>query len=311
MSVDLDEEDLAQVLGEVRRIQAQSRRLVRSVMAGGYSSVFRGSGLLFDEVREFADGDDPRRIDWKVTARTGRPHVKKYVDEREQTAMFLLDVSDSMRAGSGGWSARQVAVRLCACLSFAAVHNHDKVGLVAFGRSGVVAFVPPRRGSGHALRIIRDALMAREPKAPAEAGASGLGSALELASRMLRRRSVLFVASDWFWPSPGRKLRECASRHDLTAIRLLSPELFPPRGLMARVSDPESGRRATLDFRSERVRSAWLERVASWRARWDLELAQAGADLMDVPTPMRKDQDAIAGPILDFFRRRQLRGSRR
>ena len=183
------EEELAELLEEVRRIEVQSRRLVQEVIAGGYSSVFRGAGIEFDEVREYVPGDDPRSVDWNVTARTSRPHVKKYVDERELTLVFLLDLSPSMSGGLGRWSARQAAARLAGCLALSAVRQGDKVGLIA-GGDRVECYVPPGKGSGHALRVIRDCLAL-----PAAGAASDLVPLLEMAAGVLRRHAILFLLS--------------------------------------------------------------------------------------------------------------------
>ncbi|MGE3172230.1 MAG: DUF58 domain-containing protein [Planctomycetota bacterium] len=298
-------DDLQAVLDEVRRIEVQSNRLVRGVMAGGYSSVFRGAGMEFEEVREFVEGDDPRLIDWKVTARAGRPFVKKFVDERELVVVFLLDLSPSMTGGTGVWSARQLAVRLCACMALAAVRNHDKVGMIAFAE-GVERFVPPQKGRGHALRIVRDGLLLR-----AAGTRTSFAPALEYAGRVLRRRAVVFLVSDFLGPPIGPSLLRCAQRHDLVAVRILSPELFPPRRGLQRLRDPESGREVVADWSSEPVRAAWLERVASWRKRVDDELARADVDVMDVPVPLVADKDAVARPILRFFQMREQRGAHR
>ncbi len=299
------QDDLAAVLAEVRRIEVQSNRLVASAMAGGYRSVFRGAGLEFDEVREYVDGDDPRQIDWQVTARAGRPFVKKFIDERELTVVFLLDLSASMHAGYGAWSARQMAVRLCACLALAAVQHHDKVGLIAFGAE-VRRFVPPQPGRGHALRIIRDGLLL-----DGGGGPTAYAPALELAARVLRRRAVVFVVSDFLGPPLGQALRHCARRHDVIAVRILSPELFPPTVGLVRLRDPETGARRMVDWHSERVRRAWLARVGAWRQRVDDELAAADVDCMDAAVPLVADKDALARPILRFFRMREQRGARR
>ncbi len=161
MRVDEDRDDeLAQLLAEVRRIDVQASRLVTSQIAGEYTSVFRGSGLEFDGVREYEEGDDPRIVDWNVTARTGRPYVKKFIDERELTVFFALDLSASMGGGFGVWSARQTAARICACLAFAAIRNNDKVGLIAFSDE-VEKYVAANKGTGHVLRIVRDCLALR------------------------------------------------------------------------------------------------------------------------------------------------------
>ena len=313
MTTTPDREDLAEVLAEVRRIEVQSNRLVRSVMAGGYASVFRGAGLEFEEVREFAEGDDPRQIDWKVTARAGKHYVKKFVDEREQTVVFLLDVSQSMRGGFGAWSARQMAVRLCACMGFAAVRNHDKVGLVTFGRRGVLSYVPPQKGSGHALRIVRDGLLAEDDVEPAseKATESGLDAAIAFTARMLRRRAVVFVVSDFVGADVGKPMFRCALRHDLVAVRIASPDLFPPARGLVRLRDPESERTVVADWNSARVRDAWIRRVADWRAKLDVDFSRCGIDVIDVAVPMRRDADAVSKPILDFFRMRQMRGAKR
>jgi uncharacterized protein (DUF58 family) len=171
------EVELAELLEEVRRIEAQSNRLVAGVMAGGYSSAFRGSGIELDRIREYVDGDDPRSVDWNVTARIGRPFIKEYVEERDRTLLFLLDLSGSMAGGFGVWSARQMAARICGCLALSAIKNDDRVGLIAF--SGTVdKFVPPRKGIRHVLRIVRDCLALRGSSQQTQ-----LVPALEFASR--------------------------------------------------------------------------------------------------------------------------------
>ena len=298
-------EGLAALLAEVRRIDVQSRRLVTEVMAGGYVSVFRGSGIEFDEVREYVPGDDPRSVDANVTARMGRPFIKRYVDERERTVMFLLDLSASMDGGFGIWSARQTAARVLACLALSAVRNGDKVGLIAFGGASE-AHVPPKKGLGHALRILRDGLVL-----PSSRGTTDPTAALEHASRTLRRRAVVFLVSDFLGGAGEHALTLCARRHDLVAVRLLAPELTAPDVGLLRVEDPESGSTAVIDWGSSGVRAAYATRVAAWRAKTDQELRTAKVDVMDVPVPRTPSRDAVAGPILRFFRMRELRGAKR
>lgn len=299
------EAELAELLAEVRRIEVQSRRLVSGVMAGGYRSVFRGAGIEFEEVREYTEGDDPRALDWNVTARMGRPYVKKYVDERELTLLFLLDLSASMDGGFGPWSARQTAARVCACLALSAVRNHDKAGLIAFS-AGVDKYVPPQKGLGHALALVRDCLAL-----PGRNARTGLAPALDFAARVQRRRSVLFLVSDFLADGWQRALARCARRHDVIAVRLLTPELEPPQAALMRVRDPESGREQLLDWSSPALRAAYAARVAAWRARTAEDLRRARVDLMDVPVPRQPVRDAVARPILQFFRMRELRGAKR
>jgi len=298
------DEELAELLAEVRRIDVQASRSVTNLVAGGYSSVFRGAGLEFEGVREYVEGDDPRSVDWNVTARVGRPFVKTYVDERELTVLFLLDLSESMTGGFGTWSARQAAARICACLALAAIRNNDKVGLVGFS-AAVDRYVPPKKGAGHVLRIVRDCLALR-----GSSPRTDLGRALDFTARVVRRRAVLFLVSDFLagrWQEP---LALCARRHDLIAVRLLTPELDAPGGLM-RVRDPETGGEVVVDWDDRRVREAWAERVATWRRRTEDDLDRAKVDRMDVPIPPEPDLDTIARPILRFFRMRELRGAKR
>ena len=284
--VEPGEVKLSELLAEVHRIEVQSNRLVTGVMAGSYSSVFRGSGVEFDEVREYAEGDDPRTVDWNVTARIGRPYVKKYVDERELTVMFVLDLSASMTGGFGHWSARQV-------------------GLITVSDS-VNRFVPPRKGSGHALRIVRDCLAL-----PASGTATDLVPALELASRVLRRHAIVFVVSDFLTDGWQHSLALCAQRHDVIAVRLLTPELSAPDGGLLRGRDPESGFETVTDWGSPRVRQAYAERVAAWDQATKQQLRRARVDRIDVEVPRQHDRGAVVRPILRFFRMREQRGAKR
>ncbi len=296
---------LAGLLDEVRRIEVLSRRLVAGPLSGGYHAAFRGTGVAFEDVREYAEGDDARSIDWNVTARVGRPHVKRYREERELTVIFLLDLSPSMDAGFGPWSARRAAARVCACLALAAVRNQDRSGLVAFS-GGIDSFVPPRRGLGHALRIVRDglALRGRDTR-------PGMGTALEFAARALRRRAIVFLLSDFLSGTGGDALPRCARRHDLVAVRLLSPELDLPEAGLLRVRDPEGGAETVIDAGSPRVRRAWAEGIASWKARTEAELRRARVDLVDVPIPRVAAADPAVAAILRFFRMREERGAKR
>jgi len=294
-----------ELLAEVRRIDVLAKRLVATVLAGGYSSVFRGSGIEFDRVREYVDGDAQRSVDWNVTARMGRPFVKTYVDERELTVLFLLDLSASMAGGFSRWSARQVAARVCACLALAAVRNNDKVGLIAFSED-VDAYVAPKKGAGHALRVIRDCLAL-----PARGGRTDLVPALEFVSRVVRRHAIVFCVSDFLAEGWEHAMALCARRHDVIAVRLLVPELAPPDAGLLRVRDPESGDETVVDWSSPRVRAAYATRVAEQRGRVEESLRHARVDRMDVEIGRERDMDMVARPIHRFFRMRELRGMKR
>ena len=300
-------QELQELLEEVRRIDVLSKRLVTDVMAGHYSSVFRGSGIEFDRVREYVEGDAQKSVDWNVTARMGRPFVKTYVDERELTVLFLMDLSASMEAGFSHWSARQMAARVAACLAFSATRNNDKVGLIGFS-DGVDKYVPPKKGAGHALRIVRDCLAL-----PGTSARTNLVPALEFVSRVVRRHAVVFVVSDFLSGGWEKTLGLCARRHDVVAVRLLPPELenMPEEAGLMRVQDPETGATSAIDWGSRRVRTAYRERVEARHRRVEDALRRAGVDRMDVPLAREHDKDMILRPILRFFRMREMRGAKR
>lgn len=299
------DEGLALLLAEVRRVEVQSSRLVTDVLAGGYRSTFRGAGVEFADVREYVEGDDPRTVDWNVTARVGRPFVKRFVEERELTIVFALDLSAGMDAGLGAWSPRQVAARFCALLGLAAITNNDRVGLIA-GSAGVERFVLPKKGAGHVLRIVRDCLClrGREP-------AGAIDALVAAASASLRRRVVVFVLSHFFGPRDDRTLQLAGRHHDVVAVRIVPREAFAPPPRLVRVLDPETGARRVVDFASDRVRDAWLGRCGEWRARCDEAFGRARIDCIDVEVPVDPDLSAIVRPLLRFFRKRELREAKR
>lgn len=306
-----------ELLAEARRIQVRADRMVTDVMAGGYSSVFRGSGIEFDEVREFAEGDELRSVDWNVTARVGRPFVKKFVEERELSVLFLLDVSASMgfgcrpAAAPARRSVATTAALFVGCVAFAAARNNDKAGLITF-TDRIERYVPCKKGRNHVLRLIREAC---EP--PVARARTDLAQALDYAGRVQRRRAIVFVVSDCLGQDFAGKLRLLAGRHDVIAVRIRDPfaagldraagdvAALPDVGLL-HLADPETGATVLVDTASARVR----ERVAAnWRAERQRLLEscrRAGVDLLDVPT-----EGSVADPLIRFFRMRELRGSRR
>ena len=295
-------------LAEIRRIQVRTDRMVTDVLAGGYSSVFRGSGIEFEEVREFMEGDDPRSIDWNVTARTGKPHIKKFVEERELTVLLLLDLSASTRFGTREPSAtgrlrtvRETAAIFCGCVAFAAARNNDKAGLISF-TDRIERHLPAKKGRGHVLRLIRDAC-AQVP----EGSGTDLGAALEFAGRVQRRRAVVFLVTDAFAVLPEHEMRVLSGRHDLVLVRVRDPrsEQLPAAGLL-RLRDHETGAERWVDTSSRRVRIAFEQSVARSRAVADEACRRAGVDVLDVST-----HGSVADPIVRFFRMRERRGARR
>jgi uncharacterized protein (DUF58 family) len=299
------EQELQELLAEVRRVEVHSQRLVTDVLAGGWQSVFRGAGIEFSEVREYEPGDDPRSMDWSVTARTGRPHVKKFVDERQLTLVFLLDLSPTLLGGFAAWSGRQMAARITACLALSASRNHERIGLIA-SDTAVRHYVAPGKGMVHALRIVRDCLAL-----PAGTGPSDLTAGLAFATRALRRRAVVFVLSDFLTEGHEVALSRCARRHDVIAVRLLAPELAPPARGLQRLRDPRTGRRHLVDWATAGRGPAFGARVQRWQQRTLDTFRRCEIDCIDVPLPPAPDPQAIAQPILRFFRMRERRGGRR
>src|SRR2546430_2576163 len=198
-----------EVIRQVRRLQLRARRAVEDLLGGEYHSVFKGTGISFEEVREYQPGDDVRAIDWNVTARMGHPFVKRFVEERELTVMLVVDCSGSNEFGTRLQQKREVAAELAAVLAFSAISNNDKVGLVAF-TDRVERFVPPRKGTRHVLRVIRDVLFFQ----PDRRGTS-LREALDYVNRVLPRRAIVFLLSDFLDRDYEKALKRTGRRHDL------------------------------------------------------------------------------------------------
>ncbi|MBI1381145.1 MAG: DUF58 domain-containing protein [Planctomycetaceae bacterium] len=294
--------DLATLLAEVRRIEVQAARFARDALSGGKHALFRGAGVEFADVREYAAGDDRRSVDWNVTARMGRPFVRRFVDERELRILFLVDVSATMDGGFGALGLRGAAARVVASLALSAIESGDRVGLLAFDE-GVRRYVRPEKGRRHALGVVREALAL-----PTGQGAADIGGAMEVALRLLRRRSIVVLVSDFANFAPSGALSALARRHDLVAVRLLPPELFalPPMALLLR--DPVSGNLRTVDGASARVQAQYQTDVADWRERVDGALAHARVDCVDVTLPLDpldgEDADvrAMLAPLARYFR---------
>ncbi len=287
-----------ELLRKVRRIELRSRRLVNEVFAGSYHSVFKGRGIEFDEVREYAIGDDVRTIDWNVTARMGQPFVKKYVEERELTVVLVADVSASNRFGSRAQLKRDLIAELAAVLAFSAIRNNDRVGVLLFSEQ-VERFVPPRKGVAHGLRVIREVLAA-EPTRPG----TDAGPALEFLNHALHRRAVVFLLSDFLFPDPhARRMAVAARRHDLIAVFVSDRrEQAWPRVGVVEWCDAETGTRHMLDTSNARVRRALTESAAAHRAGWLERLRRIGVDTIEVSTGEPYDR-----ALVRFFRERERR----
>ena len=231
-----------EMLQKIRRIQITTSRMVTDVFAGQYQSVFKGKGMEFYEVREYLPGDEIRTIDWNVTARTGRPYVKKFVEERELTVMLLLDASRSCRFGSVKHLKNQLAAELCSVLAFSAIKNNDRVGLIIF-TDKIEKFVPPRKGMRHVLRVIREALY-YEP----EGKGTNISHALEYLDRVTRRKAITFIISDFFDKDFKNLLSVSNKRHDVVAVTITDPrEVDLPNIGIIKLKDAETGEDFLID----------------------------------------------------------------
>jgi uncharacterized protein (DUF58 family) len=287
-----------EILRKVRRIEIRSRRLVNEVFAGQYQSVFKGRGMEFDEVREYQPGDDVRSIDWNVTARMGQPFVKKFVEERELTVLFLADVSASNRFGSAGQLKKDLIAEMTAVLAFSAIRNNDRVGLVLFSGE-VEGYVPPRKGVGHGLRVIREALY-HEPRRRDTA----VVPALEFLNHVITRRSVCFLLTDFLFPDAAdRLLAIAARRHDVIAVVVSDRrEQAWPRAGLVEFEDLETGERFLRDAADPATRKRLVERAAAQRADLLSRLRRAGIDAIEVSAGEPYDR-----ALVRFFRERERR----
>ena len=291
-----------ELIARVRRIEIMTRQLVEDGLAGEYHSVFKGRGMEFDEVRQYIPGDDVRTIDWNVTARTGEPYVKSYVEERELTVMLAVDVSRSGDFGTRNWFKRELAVELAAVMSIAATTNNDKVGLLLF-TDRVELLVPPMKGRSHVLRMLRD-LLAYEPVGTG----TDIRLALDTIYVLLKRRSIVFLVSD-FLADPGsyrQAMLVTNRRHDVVAFDISDPleREIADVGIIA-LEDAESGHRRWVDTGDRQWRQDFSERVARLDAEKSNVLATAGVDHVRVGT----ERDYLA-EVGGFFKNRLSRLSR-
>lgn len=287
----------AEVLRQVRRIEVRTRRLVDSRFAGEYRSLFKGQGMEFAEVREYQPGDEVRSIDWNVSARMGRPFVKRYVEERELTIMLALDLSGSSRFGTRAHFKHDLAIELAGVLALAATRNNDRVGLMLFSDQ-VEHALPARKGRKHALRLIRD-LLTVQPKGRG----TSMAVAVDRLMRLLPHRSVVFLASDFIAPDLEKPLARLAQRHDVIAVTLEDPSerVLPDIGA-ARLEDPETGDVVEIDTSHPAVRKAFAARVrADDEARRKL-FGRLGLDEIIVHT-----EHGYVDALLAFFRARSRR----
>jgi uncharacterized protein (DUF58 family) len=287
-----------EIIKKIRHIEIYTAHLVNDIMAGEYHSVFKGRGMDFAEVREYQTGDDIRTIDWNVTARTGQPHVKQYVEERELTLMLLVDVSSSGEFGTVFQMKGEIAVELCALLAFSAIKNNDRVGLIIF-TDKIEKFVPPKKGKKHVLRVIRELLYFRP-----EAKRTNIAEALEYFHKVIKRKCVAFLISDFMSEDYRKAMEITAQKHDLIAITITDPrELeLPDVGILS-LQDAETGEEILVDTSDPEMRKSFSEINARKSLERKKFFRSMRLDSIDIMTDRSYVEE-----LIKFFRMRARRG---
>ncbi len=286
--------EASELLKKVRKIEIKTRGLSRNIFAGEYHSAFKGRGMAFSEVREYQYGDDIRNIDWNVTARFNHPYIKIFEEERELTVVLVIDVSGSRNFGTRTQLKKNMITEVSAVLSFSAIHNNDKIGVILFSDQ-VEKFIPPKKGRQHILRIIRE-LIEFEP----EHQKTDIGEALRFLTNAIKKRSTAFLISDFLGDDFEEALKIAGRKHDLIALRVydLREEKMPPAGLI-RMKDAETGKMIWADTQNRKVREQYEE---YWRRHSDMlsdVFSRAGLDWISV----RTDQDYVS-PLINLFKHR-------
>jgi len=290
--------DASELLRRVRRIELNSKKLSDRILAGEYSSAFKGRGMAYSEIREYQVGDDVRAIDWNVTARSGTPHIKLFEEERELTVFFLIDVSPSVQGGSQTRTQMDVMTELSAALAFSALGNNDRFGAILF-TDRIEKFIPPRKGRSHVLRIIRDLLECRP-----QGRQSDLASALRHFSSAMRKKCIAFIMSDFKGMHQHEELeqliKQTGRRHDVVALQIDDPvnQTLPSFGWM-RIQDPESGLYRLCNTSSKRAKSAWKASYLKHQDELTKLMKRAGVDFTVIPT-----NGSLIQPLMKLFHER-------
>ncbi|MEK7297124.1 MAG: DUF58 domain-containing protein [Planctomycetota bacterium] len=285
------------ILKKIKQIQIHTRRLVSDAFVGEYHSVFKGRGMEFDEVREYQPGDEIRTIDWNVTARMGRPFIKRFVEERELTVMLLVDVSPSGNFGSSEQLKNEVATEICALLAFSAIKNNDKVGLIVF-TDKIEKFIPPKKGIKHVSRVIRELLCAQ----PTGKG-TNIPVALEYLNKISARRTISFLVSDFIATNYARALRIANKKHDVIAVSITDPrEQELPNVGFIELRDAESGETLLIDTSNPQARKEYSAIGNRQRQERSRLFRSMGVDEIVINTGRH-----YIDPIVRFFRIREKR----
>ena len=286
-----------ELIKKIKRVHIRSGRLVNTLMAGQYRSVFRGTGMEFEEVREYTPGDEVRDIDWKVSARMGRPFIKRYREERERVIMLLLDLSASMQFGTRDCVKTDIAAETASILAFNAVRNNDKVGAVLF-TDHVEKYIPPQKGSGHVWRVIKEFFSYR----PQQSG-TDINNALGYLGRVCRKRTTSFLISDFISDNYQRQLKIVSKKHEIIGILLSDPGDFslPPGGIVTS-GDPETGTLVSFDAFDRRMRRRYSAAAKSAYQSIADKLKSADVDCIPIST-----EGSAADALTRYFRIREKR----
>lgn len=286
-----------ELLKKIRRIEIRTSHMVNDVLAGQYHSAFKGRGMEFEEVREYRIGDDVRTIDWNVSARCGKPHVKIFREERELTVMLLVDMSSSHQFGTLDQFKRDLAAEVCATLAFSAIRNNDKVGLICF-TDRIERFLPPRKGLNHVLRVVRE-LLYLQP----EGSGTDLAAAVDYLNKTTKRRSVVFLVSDFQASGYENPMRMARKRHDVIPISIADRrEMELPNVGMVELLDAETGETIIVDTSSKAVRRRFAIGAAGDLQERDGLFRRMKLDSIDVKTG-----ESFVEPLTRFFRAREAR----
>ena len=286
-----------EILKKIRRIEIRTKKLVNDLFSGEYHSTFKGQGMEFEEVRQYEPGDEIRLIDWNVTARTGYPHIKKFKEERELSVVMLFDASSSGRFGTRDRFKSETAAELCALLAFSAIKNNDKVGLIIF-TDKIEKFIPPQKGRGHVLRLIREILYFKP-----EGIATDIGGALEYFSRVIKRKSVVFLVSDFLSENFIKPIQIANNKHDVVAIKVTDPRetSFDNVGLIE-LEDAETGEVFMIDTGSREFRREFSARAEEDNLGLKKAFKLINLDFINI----RTDESYIV-PLINFFKMRERR----
>ena len=288
-----------EILKKVRQIEIRTKNIVNDFFGGDYHSNFKGRGMTFSEVREYEHGDDVRFIDWNVTARTGKPHIKVFEEERELTVLLLIDVSSSGVFGSKSKLKIDLGVEIAAMLGFSAIKNNDKVGLILFS-DDIVKYIPPKKGRSHVLRLITDLVNHDYDKKQSQ---TSIKNALEFASKISRRKNVMFVISDFIDDNFWTEMKYLNFNHDVIGIQIydLFEKEFPDLGLI-KVHNSESNERVWIDTSNEKVRLDFSKDFSERLNTFAQRCKNIGFDLLQIGT----NEDYIKA-LTRFFKRRAKR----